>query len=118
VAFNGNLTGIPASTTQNAWFAQGLSNIPNAAAGSIIGGLPNVPLQPGWQLKINVSGMDAGDQLSQITITFAPSAFEGLPPAELRCGGKVYVYSPLGSLVQLHEEYGSRYSEGSGVLSP
>lgn len=36
---------------------------------------------------------------------------------EIRSGGKIYVYSPLGTQVDIQEEYGWRYSE-EGILTP
>lgn len=70
VASQANLTAVVASSTINSFYSQGLSNIPNSAAGTSIGGLPNVVIQPGWTVRLFVSAEDAGDQLSNIIMTF------------------------------------------------
>jgi hypothetical protein len=66
-----------------------------------------------------------------VTYTVAPTTFTtaGIPvttppvdqipgnPREIRSGGKLYAYSPLGGVIDIQEEYGSRYG-GGDFLNP
>ena len=81
VAENTDFSAIVASTTITAWYAQGIPNTSNNASGSTLGGLPQVLIQPGWQVKINVTSMDAGDQLSNIALVLSQAATPGALPA-------------------------------------
>jgi hypothetical protein len=71
VAQVGGSGAIPASTTVNATWVGGISTIATGTAGGTTSGIPNVPIQPGWQIQINVSGIDVADQLSAIVLNFA-----------------------------------------------
>lgn len=71
VAANADLSAVVASSTVQVWLAQGLSNLPNAASGSAIGGLPsNLLIQPGWTVRIFATSIDVADQISSIVMTF------------------------------------------------
>lgn len=57
--------------------------------------------------NINTAGMDAWAAV--------PNGAVPGNPRELRAGGKVYMYSPLGTQVDIQEEYGYRNLRGGSV---
>lgn len=65
---------VPASTTLNAFLSLGNTNNPNSTSGISLGPVPPVTMQPGWTLSSAISLIDAGDQLSAITVTVLPYA--------------------------------------------
>lgn len=76
VGFSGQLgSGTPASSTLTFFAAQGAGSPTfTGVAGFQSVGLPAILVQPGWQVQLSVSAMDAGDQISNIVMTFTQTA--------------------------------------------
>ena len=65
-----NPSATAATSTQTMSFGQGVGVL-TAGNGNAVGPIPNVTLQPGWQIVVGASGIQAGDQVSVIALTFA-----------------------------------------------
>jgi len=109
---------IVASSTVNVQWSTGIGTLSVGAAGAIASAISPIVLQPGWQLQINVSGIDAGDQLSNIVLLVLQETSAGFPdgfylPVGIALAvehrGLAWVYNPaaltarISVLIERHE---------------